>query len=88
MRFVMQHVGTLRRDVQMTVYCFFAQLIVLHNLHGKPAWETKPSKLFKEVQPNREENSSSCPASRHRGQGRGAQISMGEIWEMSLGRYY
>lgn len=50
----MQHVGTLRRDVQMTVYCFFAQLIVLHNLHGKPAWETKPSKLFKEVQPNRE----------------------------------
>lgn len=28
------------------IVVFFAQLIVLHNLHGKPAWETKPRELF------------------------------------------
>lgn len=34
------------------------------------------------------ENSSFCPASRRKGQGRGAPISMGEIWELSLKRHY
>lgn len=58
----------------------FPQLLVLHNLHGKPAWETK---LRERVggSPTELGRKKVLLEDRHRGQGSGAWISPGERWE-------